>query len=293
MCTEMLRLFKRPKSQEEIPNVIGLHILIYSKHKGGTDTALPETKSCTAEEICDNLADQLHISPTFLHCFGLYVKEQNIGDSYWIAPADVVTDSVQSKSEIHFRMRFLPEKDKVHDLFLADEDCTKYLFYQVKWDFIHGQLSNVDAKDREKEVRGLTVILILIMFLIETQGEGQQFDSVKQFLQSYPIKSFFPPMLQNKIMLDKSIMKDSMIKHVEDYRESYPNNTPRGSYSFFMKSFLELKIKENNAYRIEEYRATDEKSVPLSVRVEIMGKRSRLKIGRSMNQVSSALLKRC
>lgn len=241
------------QSAEDRPVLLGLRVLVYDKHRDGHIEDMSDMNDHTVEEVCEKLAKQTNICPAFIHCFGLQVVGNKDVESYWLAPGDIVKTDFNDKN-IHFRMRFVPPEEKLKDLLRADESCTKYLFYQVKYDFVHGRLSSVTNKAKEQEVKGLIVILIFIMIRIETVEVGIEFDNVRYFLQTYRMKQFKPPLLTQKIFADKKIMNGSIIDHVEKYLQSYPRERPEGHYTHFMKSLIGVMVKEE-VYHKETYSA--------------------------------------
>lgn len=291
-------LSRRGKSTQTSA-VLGLCVRVYDKSHDGDTLDLSELNGSTAEKISEHLVIRLDMSPPLMHCFGLYVCETDPEKRYWLAPGDRVLSGLENRN-VYFRMRFLPAHDKVQELVNLDASCAKYLFYQIKWDFLHGNLSIVVDRSKEEEIRGLTVILIFIMMRIETEENDRNYEQVKQFFQEFHIKKFFPLLLKKKSLVDRHIMSGSIKTNVQSYNCSYPRDSAKGHYTYFMKSFIGLNIRENVGYRHETYSAWElklmaqdggshdeaerqvvlhvEEKQKVMVTVEMVGKCSQLKI---------------
>ena len=194
------------ESLREAPSAVT--VLTYSEAKEGDQSNSFEPHQ-TCEEVCFILGKKLHITPTMLQLFSLAAFNKSDSTFLWLAPSD----KLSSHANVHFRMRYLPVKDKCDQLERLNLDCLKYFFFQVKWDFIHDLLKAYTRRDKQEASRGVVVLCILIMMRLDTEASGSQTENVREWLRHRSMKQFIPNSLEGNF-LDESYQTKGIVKHV-------------------------------------------------------------------------------
>lgn len=243
-------------------NAVTIHM--YNEDREGTTEGFNESKTC--ENICVCMAQKLGITPTMLHCFGLAMYCSSRKKYHWLAPfqkpADISTSVTQLQhTEIHFRMRFLPNILKCTELEKLDAKCYAYLVWQVKWDFLNSRMVCYLAKTKRNDARGFGCILILLQLRRDSEKKSVA-ENLKAFMKKKSVNEFLPIPLQ-KTCLEKKFLKDSMHDKVENMQVKYPQDSH--SSQFIMTWCLKTSLEENSAYYVETFTAYDLQFQPTGI----------------------------
>ncbi|KAH3834118.1 hypothetical protein DPMN_107437 [Dreissena polymorpha] len=187
--------------------------------------------SYTYEEVCEAVAEMLEIPPVMFLCCGLCVMDVVHKRFLWL-PA--TQNDIHSRKEVYFRIRFLPHEDYIDVLERKYSPCFQYLFYQLKWDFLHECLSYYTDPDKASEARGAGTFLLTNSLRIWAK-ENNQDENFKEFYKKYDLNMFLPKCLLKNVFdrfLVKSPIKDKAHHLLKD-KQLQPEET-------FKKYFVKI-----------------------------------------------------
>ncbi|KAK3583540.1 hypothetical protein CHS0354_026124 [Potamilus streckersoni] len=178
----------------------------------------------TAEKICQDISKKIGIIPLLSHLFGLRLVFRDGGDSVWIQPQQVLSlFPFHGGNELHYRIRYVPNKDNIHKLSKLCIEAFEYLYYQLKYDMVHEQFSTgVEGKeDFEKFFRGLAVIDMLISLRLKTADGNDSEENVSHVLKK--VEQYLPPSLCRKNVFDRIFkpLETEMIRKLEEVRREF------------------------------------------------------------------------
>ncbi|XP_052278399.1 tyrosine-protein kinase JAK2-like isoform X2 [Dreissena polymorpha] len=200
--------------------------------------------SDTYEEVCEAVAERLEIPPAMFHCCGLCVLDVEQKRFLWLPPTKNV---IHSRNDVYFRIRFLPHEDNIDVLERKYSPCFQYLFYQLKWDFLHECLSYYTDPDKASEARGAGTFLLAMSVRISAKENNQE-ENCKEFLEQNDLKMFLPKCVL-KSFVDRMMVKSPLIEKANELlKDKHPADLFK---KYFVKGILSKSI---NYYSIEEYR---------------------------------------
>ncbi|WAR10341.1 JAK2-like protein [Mya arenaria] len=202
----------------------------------------------TCEEVCLALAETQGIAPAVVDCFGLAFDNSQDGRYTWLAPGELPD---LGEKKLCFRMRFVPVKEKCRDMLSQYSACLQYLFYQVKYDYVHGDLKYLKGQEKDKDSRGVGAFVILIMMRISAQNTGTE-ENVENFFRIISLKDFFPPALTRNF-IDKRFLEGSIRNKLKDYQDKHPSDSYPAD--ILMRSFLEHILQSDKDFYEESYSA--------------------------------------
>jgi len=220
-----------------------LRIGVYCEAK---DFCIKEVNDfATCEDVCQTLAEDLGLDPAISECFGLAYMSK-AGHYVWL-PHN--RSPVECRQQLVFRMRFLPLEKKIDTLFSNHKSCLRYLFFQMKFDYVHGHIPFYNKKEKEKDCRGVGALIILIVMRLWAQNSGKR-EAIEEFLKEHDLKDFFPSSLQ-KNMIDWKILKSGIKDKVRQYQEGHPARDYEAES--VMRSCLAHLLKNGVEFFREEY----------------------------------------
>ncbi|WAQ99728.1 MATK-like protein [Mya arenaria] len=222
----------------------GVHVGVYGEKR---ELSFERVSGCsTCEEVCLALAETQGIAPAVVDCFGLAFDNSQDGRYTWLAPGELPD---LGEKKLCFRMRFVPVKEKCRDMLSQYNACLQYLFYQVKYDYVHGDLKYLKGQENDKYSRGVGAYVIWIMMRISAQNTGTE-ENVENFFRSISLKDFFPPALTRNF-IDKRFLEGSIPNKVKYYQDKY------GSYpaDILMRSLLKHILQSDKDFYEESYSA--------------------------------------
>ena len=256
----------RPFSSDKSRSSTGagsLSVRIYNKEREGELHQIQEGLTC--ENVCLEIGRKLQISPTLLHCFSLKKYSKSRPNGIWLSPQDELKIQTD-QANIHFRMRFIPHCQYTADIFqnkhLKDDNCLKYLFWQINWDFLHDRIDCYLQHNKER-ARGLIVLCVLIQMRLYT--ELQQLNNTQRYTENLDnylvscnknLKSFFPDSMKGTF-LDRVIpvIERNIKSKVKDNQKDYPFDDERFNSLALMKSFIRSVLQEETGFFREHYSA--------------------------------------
>lgn len=258
--------------------------------------------SCQA--LCEDLLRSNHpqeaIGPAALQLFGLAYFDDRQKTCIWINPCKVLSeispDWPGEKIKLHLRMRFVPSADKINsNLLLNPNDprpindtsfinyLVKYLYYQVKDDFITGRLEHYfDKSVPSSKARGIAVLDLLLLarlndlsrpdkifdFLSEEDETWQSEKSCpalarfKLPCQDFSLKKILPKKERKNIWRDYKL-KNNMRTKLTEYSNEYSSETVS------CQDLMVQYIKEIMADVTEKYIAKDSSETVTEVTIDI------------------------
>ena len=153
--------------------------------------------------ICQHL---LEVKPLMVDLFGIAVQ---YGNTYlWKSANEKLLPS--TRKDLVFRLRYLPSRKKCDVLRKLDENCLKYLFLQVKNDFVNGRVSSWCDQKKEldgKEARGAGVLDMLIAFRMHLERFPESRETT--------VEEFFKTKIELQAYLPATLLKNSNTALVE------------------------------------------------------------------------------
>ncbi|WAR16562.1 SPK1-like protein [Mya arenaria] len=224
----------------------GVQVGVYGEKR---ELSFERVSGCsTCEEVCLALAETQGIAPAVVDCFGLAFDNSQDGRYTWLAPGELPD---LGEKKLCFRMRFVPVKEKCRDMLSQYNACLQYLFYQVKYDYVHGDLKYLKGQEKDKDSRGVGAFVILIMMRISAQNTGTE-ENVENFFRSISLKDFFPPALTRNF-IDKRFLEGSIRNKLKDYQDKNPSDSYPAD--ILMRSFLEHILQSDKDFYEESYSA--------------------------------------
>ncbi|WAQ99736.1 LOW QUALITY PROTEIN: MATK-like protein [Mya arenaria] len=224
----------------------GVQVGMYGEKR---ELSFERVRGCsTCEEVCLALAETQRIAPAVVDCFGLAFDNSQDGRYTWLAPGELPD---LGEKKLCFRMRFVPVKEKCRDILSQYSACLQYLFYQVKYDYVHGDLKYLKGQEKDKDSRGVGAFVILIMMRISAQNTGTE-ENVENFFRIISLKDFFPPALTRNF-IDKRFLEGSIRNKLKDYQDKHPSDSYPAD--ILMRSFLEHILQSDKDFYEESYSA--------------------------------------
>ncbi|XP_052279250.1 tyrosine-protein kinase JAK2-like isoform X2 [Dreissena polymorpha] len=202
--------------------------------------------SDTYEEVCEAVAERLDIPPVMFNCSGLCVLDGEQKRFLWLPPTK---NDIHSRNDVYFRIRFLPHEAYIDVLERKYSPCFQYLFYQVKWDFLHECLSYYRDHKKASEARGAGTFLLATSVRIWAKENNQE-ENCKEFLEQYDLKMFLPKCVL-KSFFDRIMVKSPLIEKANELLKDKQLHPAETFKKYFVKDIIS---KSNKFYSIEEYR---------------------------------------
>ncbi|XP_052281809.1 tyrosine-protein kinase JAK2-like isoform X5 [Dreissena polymorpha] len=202
--------------------------------------------SDTYEEVCEAVAERLDIPPVMFNCCGLCVLDGEQKRFLWLPPTK---NDIHSRNDVYFRIRFLPYEAYIDVLERKYSPCFQYLFYQVKWDFLHECLSYYRDHNKASEARGAGTFLLATSVRIWAKENNQE-ENCKEFLEQYDLKMFLPKCVL-KSFFDRIMVKSPLIEKANELLKDKQLHPAETFKKYFVKDIIS---KSNKFYSIEEYR---------------------------------------
>ncbi|KAL3866646.1 hypothetical protein ACJMK2_043930 [Sinanodonta woodiana] len=170
-------------------------------------------------------------------------------------------------NELHYRIRYVPNKDSIHKLAKLCIKAFEYLYYQLKFDMVHEQFSiGVEDRDNfEKFFRGLAVIDMLISLRLKTPDGNDSEDNIAYVQKN--VEQYLPPSLCRKNLFDRIFkpLETEMIKKLEEVRRDYTpekcsvHNLMMNNVGFLLASVPSVYIEKYETFKFSIIRHATEK----------------------------------
>lgn len=270
----------------------------FRKHHVNSDQMKIPSQSLCEELLKINHTDEV-IGPAVLQLFGLAYFDDQQKTCIWINPrkslSDTSPDWSGEKITLHLRMRFVPLKDKISStLLLKPNDqrpcnntftnyLVKYLYYQVKDDFITGRLEQYfDKSVLSSKARGIAVLDLLLLARLKNLPYPEKiFDHLDEDSdceqsgelcpklmklrlprQNFSLKKILPKKERKNFWKDYKL-KNNMKTKLTDYSREYEQD------KVSCQDLMAQYIKEIMADVTEKYNAKDEQDTMLEITINI------------------------
>ena len=200
----------------------GITIFMYDDFRSDNTTSTPnclEIKdyetSYTVEQLCQKTASHLGIGTVAFPLFAMF----DMGRDVWLAPNILVHCSISESRLLVFRARFMPSpKAIVNVLFVDDMNAAKYLFLQMRHDF----LNDLVTYNKEKKVSNEHLLGLVVFDLVRY---GKEKNLELKHIENLALKHFIPSSSKDhyKYLWDRkrlqSNIKPYLQKHFEKEKE--------------------------------------------------------------------------
>ena len=218
----------------------GVTVFLY---KGGKHYEIPLVSTLTAEDIVFTVAKYLGFRPISLNLFGLRIQKRM---NLWLPPS-YKFDTTKSY-QVEFRMRFkLPTLNSLSRL---DENSFDYLFHQIRYDLLNGQIPEFCLEQYKPKALGLCTTDMKRVILEDGLNRDDVVNNYRQYIPKSIYKQHFW-FLKRKIQenIPRSFSADHG-RSVKYLKEQYVNQTENLAPGYLAEEFTAM------TYRDEEYPTT-------------------------------------
>ncbi|XP_066947978.1 tyrosine-protein kinase hopscotch [Macrobrachium rosenbergii] len=199
-------------------------MLTVNFYGGHPPLTFPMDSDQCIEDIIIASAQVLEINPLCRHLFGL----RDTGKRLW-APLCKKIVSFPKNTTLQFRLRF--KAHSLKRLKCLDEKAFEYYFYQVRSDFVAGEINELITN--QEDGLGLVVVDVLLHLI---NNPGKKVGDVE-------LKNFMPKELNR--MANRHNVKKETEKHID--------TTQRKDPAYIRECYLSSVEEKRNTYGAEEY----------------------------------------
>lgn len=123
---------------------MAISIFVYTKNEL---IELPLSQNNVCENACILLCQELSITPTARHLFGLRIATSK----FWVP----LSKELITSKKYEFRLRF--KHPNLSELKQLDRNAYNYYYEQVRHDFVRDKIPEIEYVKQEKKINGLIV----------------------------------------------------------------------------------------------------------------------------------------
>jgi Janus kinase 2 len=216
-------------------------------YKGSKKFEIPICENLNGEDVCKSVAKHLKFRPASVNLFSIRLKQtQGLGVWLWL-PSSFKFEPERSYN-VEFRMRC--KIPTLTELSRLDENAFDYVFHQVRYDMLQGDIPDISQDQTKSEALGLCVTDMLRSI----HEDDKTLEYVQHNYRQYIPKAIYK---QHKFFLKKRIfeslariLNSDASKNMKYIKEQYISQIEELAPRYFAEEFYAMTYKQ------EEYPAT-------------------------------------